>query len=96
MNNEQPNQPAVVLSTAKLGVSVFVGGETVAWFAVFDGAARDWCTANHFGQWLTWRAKPPETVPLTAEELATAERRAEEMSAWFNDASNAQGKPMPD
>jgi hypothetical protein len=63
------------------GVAVLVDGAVVAWFADFDDAARDWCTENHFGRWLLWGASVPEIIPLTPEELADCDRRADEMMA---------------
>jgi hypothetical protein len=51
-----------------LGAAVIVRGVVVAWFATFDEAAEDWCRENHFGEWLTWRAKAPEIVPPTEDE----------------------------
>ncbi|MCR4319731.1 MAG: hypothetical protein NUV74_05270 [Candidatus Brocadiaceae bacterium] len=69
------------VSTAGLGVCVLVRGAVVAWFADFDEAARGWCTENHFGEWLTWRAKPPEIVPLTPEEVVKVEQDAAELYA---------------
>lgn len=60
----------------KLGSAVIVNGKVVAWFADWNEANNDWCTENHFGEWLTWRAKPPEMVPLTEKELAQVERNA--------------------
>ena len=65
------------------GTAVLVGGEVVAWFAVFDETAAEWCTENHFGQWLTWRATAPKTIPLTEAEYAAAEAKAEKFCAFF-------------
>lgn len=64
-----------------IGTAVLVGGKVVAWFAEFDEEARDWCSSNHFGRWLAWRAQEPEIVPMTAEELEECDKRAEEMMA---------------
>lgn len=89
MTTEETNHDcAASRSTAGLGAAVIVGGVVVAWFATFDEAAEDWCRDNHFGQWLTWRAKPPEIVPLTTEELERVEQRAKELSALFKEAPN--------
>lgn len=71
-------------SNAGLGAAVIVGGVVVAWFAEFDEAAREWCTENHFGQWLAWRAKTPEIVPLTEAEYDKAMAEATELAASFN------------
>ena len=62
-----------------LGSAVLVGGCLVAWFADPE-QAMEWARENHWGNWLTWRAKTPEIVPLTSEELADCERRANEIS----------------
>jgi hypothetical protein len=68
--------------TAKgvLGAAVIVGGVVVAWFANFDEAAQEWCTENHFGQWLMRRAKPPELVPLTEAEYDEVMRQGKELA----------------
>ena len=58
-----------------LGVCVLVRGVVVAWFADFTEEARDWCTENHYGEWLTWRAAAPVPIPLTATEQADCDKR---------------------
>lgn len=63
--------------TAGLGVCVLVRGAVVAWFADFDGVAEGWCTENHFGEWLTWRAAAPIPIPLTEAETTELKRRAD-------------------
>jgi hypothetical protein len=63
------------------GAAILVDGKVVAWFADFDEAARDWCSFNHFGKWLVWAATTPEIIPLTPEEQADCDRRADEMLA---------------
>ena len=65
------------------GTAVIVNRCIVAWFREFDEAARDWCTENYFGQWLTWQAKAPEMVMLSRDELAKIEKDAAELSAKF-------------
>ncbi|KAF0163032.1 MAG: hypothetical protein FD157_3378 [Rhodocyclaceae bacterium] len=77
------------LSTAGLGAAIFVNGRVVAWFADFTDEARDWCTENHFGQWLAWRAKSPELVPLTEAEYDAAMLVAKELATLFNDIPQA-------
>ena len=64
-----------------LGVCVLVRGAVVAWFADFDDAAEAWCTENHFGEWLTWRAAAPTPIPLTEAEAAGIDRKAAELHA---------------
>ena len=64
-------------SDAVLGAGVLVDGVMVAWFADFTEEAREWCTENHFGRWLVWRATRPEIVPITPEELARVEAEAQ-------------------
>jgi hypothetical protein len=66
-----------------LGTAVLVDGDIVAWFSEFTEEARDWCSENYFGRWLTWRSKPPEIVPLTHEELKQAEAKAAELAEFF-------------
>lgn len=77
-------QPSKPLSEAPLGAAVLVDGKTVAWFAEFTESANEWCTENYFGQWLAWRAMPPEIVPLTSEELTAVEQRAAELHEFLN------------
>ena len=95
MTKEQAPQDAneapigAVASTAMLGVAVIVRGQVVAWFADFTEEAREWCTENHFGEWLTWRAKPPEIVPLTEAEYDEAMRKGAELAAMFEDMLEA-------
>lgn len=64
------------------GCGVLVGGALVAWFADPE-EAEEWGRDHYFGQWLTWRTKPPEIIPLTPEEYAECQRVAAEMSDWF-------------
>lgn len=65
----------------ELGVAVLVDGAVVAWFAEMDEGAEDYCRERLFGRWLTWRAKQPEIVPLTPEELARCETAARKIAA---------------
>lgn len=67
-----------------LGTAVLVNGQVVAWFARFDESAVEWCRDNYFGQWLTWRAKPPETIPLTEGEELEAQKKAARFMAFFD------------
>jgi hypothetical protein len=71
------------------GTCVLVDGVIVAWFADFSEEAEQWCTENYFGRWLAWRAKPPEMIPITPEELATAKHIAAELAAKFRDLPQA-------
>ena len=93
--NEQTEQSetegmgAASALTDVLGAAVIVRGVVVAWFADFTEEARDWCTENHFGEWLTWRAKRPEIVPLTEAEYDEAMRKGKEMAALFDDTPEA-------
>lgn len=66
-----------------LGAAVLVGGRIVAWFAEFTDEAQEWCTANYFGQWLVWRATPPNMVPLTKEEYERVQKEVEEFRELF-------------
>ena len=75
--------------TDVLGAAVIVRGVVVAWFADFTEDAREWCTENHFGEWLTWRAKRPEIVPLTEAEYDEAMRKGKGMAALFDDTPEA-------
>ena len=65
------------------GTGVIVDGEVVAWFANFDESAEDWCRDNYFGRWLTWRATPPEIIPLTAEEQERVSAKVAEFVEFF-------------
>lgn len=69
--------------STEYGTAVIVGGQVVAWFAEFNEEATDWCRDNYFGQWLTWRAKFPETIPLTEEEELEVQKRVAEFTAFF-------------
>ena len=95
MINEQTPQDAneatigAVASTAGLGAAVIVRGVVVAWFAEWTEEASEWCTENHFGEWLTWRAKAPEIVPLTEAEYDEAMRNGAELAALFEDIPEA-------
>lgn len=62
-----------------IGTVVIVDGKLVAWFADFNEEAREWCTENFFGRWLGWKAKEPEQIPLTIEDLGRIEKDADEM-----------------
>ena len=75
--------------TDGLGAAVIVDGVVVAWFSDFTEEAREWCTENHFGRWLVWRAKAPETVPLTEAEYDDAMRKAKELASLFEDTPEA-------
>ena len=63
------------------GVCVMVRGKVVAWFASFDQWAQAWCTENHYGEWLAWRASAPTPTPLMAAEAAEIERKAAQLHA---------------
>ena len=83
MNKTKEPVPSLpVRSNAELGSAVLVGGCLVAWFADPEQAV-EWARENYFGNWLTWRAKYPEIVPLTPEELAVCEQRAAELVAML-------------
>jgi len=69
----------------KVGTAVIVDGQIVAWFSEWDEAARDWCTENFFGLWLTFRAKAPAIIPLTEDEIVEIEKGAAELCAKFAD-----------
>ena len=89
MNDSTPQKQDEAMSAASalnagLGAAVIVNGQVVAWFADFTEEARYWCMENHFGQWLTWRAKPPEIVPLTEAEYDKAMRSGAELAAELN------------
>lgn len=58
-----------------------VRGAVIAWFADFDEAARDWCSDNYFGEWLTWRSAAPSPIPLTEDEMAECSKRGAELAA---------------
>jgi len=79
-----------VPSTAGLGTAVIVHKVVVAWFADFTEEARDWCTENHFGEWLPWRAKAPEIVPLTEAEYNAVMREGRDLAAKLKEAPNAK------
>lgn len=70
-------------SQGVIGAAVIVDGKMVAWFAEFNEAAEEWCTENHFGRWLVWRATTPEIVPLTTAEYEAAKRNSAEFAALF-------------
>jgi hypothetical protein len=76
---------------ACIGSAVIVRGVAVAWFAEFDESAEDWCRENHFGEWLAWRAKRPEIVPLTEAEYDEVMRGGEELASLFKEPTNADG-----
>ncbi len=71
-------------SEEDFGVAVIVDGVVVAWFIDFNDEAQQWCTENHFGKWLAWRAKPPEIVTLTDAELSEAQRFGEEFAKMLH------------
>lgn len=77
--------PVCAPANGETGVCVLVRGTAVAWFATFDEAAEQWCTENHFGEWLTWRASPPKPLPLTEQEAEDCRREADELSAVLNE-----------
>ena len=62
------------------GVAVLVDGAVVAWFAEMDKYAEGFCRENWFGRWLTRRARRPEIVPMTPEELAWCEAAAKDLA----------------
>ena len=89
MNDTKPEAPNEAAGAASalddgLGAAVLVRGEVVAWFAHLTEETREWCTENHFGEWLTWRAKPPELVPLTEAEYDAAMKAGAELAAALN------------
>lgn len=86
---ETTSRRSASASTEGLGAAVIVRGVVVAWFADFTEEAREWCTENHFGEWLTWRAKRPEIVPLTEAEYDEAMRKGKGMAALFDDTPEA-------
>lgn len=63
------------------GSAVLVHGSVVAWFANFDQAAQEWCTENHFGEWLVVGAKRPKLVPPSKKEIEVIEGEARELLA---------------
>jgi hypothetical protein len=83
-------------SNSGLGAGVLVDGVMVAWFADFTEEAREWCTENHFGRWLVWRATRPEIVPITPEELARVEAEAQRLADLFKEAPNAKVRGASD
>lgn len=66
---------------AALGAAVLVDGVVVAWFADMNDETEDFCRSMWFGRWMVWRARPPELVPLTAEEQASVDALARELTA---------------
>lgn len=62
--------------SAGLGQAIIVDGEIVAWFKYPDEEAREWCSYNHTGKWMAWRATPPVLVPLTPDEQAKVDIEA--------------------
>jgi hypothetical protein len=72
------------MTAIKKGAAVFVQGELVAWFAEFNDEAQEWCSENHFGQWLTWPAEAPKPIPLTAEQKSKADAKVAEWQKFFN------------
>lgn len=67
---------------------MIASGQIVAWFAEFTEEAHEWCTDNYFGQWVLWKAKPPEIVPLTTDELKECERKASLFKLLFESDSD--------
>jgi hypothetical protein len=65
------------------GVAVIADGVVVAWFAVFDDEAQEWCSYNYCGRWLTRKASPPQILPFTSEEIASIKACAEQISLLF-------------
>lgn len=93
MENAQTENSAACGASALtdgLGAAVIVDGVVVAWFADFTEEAREWCTENHFGRWLVWRAKAPEIVPLTEAEYGEAMRTAKELASLFEEMPEAR------
>ena len=78
------------LSDAVLGAGVLVDGVMVAWFADFTEEAREWCTENHYGRWLVWRATRPEIVPISPEDLEKVGADAQRLADLFKEAPNAE------
>jgi len=72
-----------------LGASVIVNGKVVAWFADFNEEAREWCTENHFGEWLVWRATPPVIVPLTDAEYDKSMEETAKLAKVFESTPEA-------
>lgn len=66
-----------------LGMGIRVGGALVAWF-VSPGAAHEWATENHFGQWLAHPCAMPDRPPFTPAQVAEAERSAAALWAHLN------------
>lgn len=86
MNNFHNENPVVDESEypdAGFGVAVMVDGKVVAWFADWDESASEWCTENHFGRWLTWRAITPEIIPASQNEIENARRWADDIAELF-------------
>ena len=65
------------------GVAVIADGEVVAWFAVFDEAAHDWCSEWYFGKWILWPAEIPVLAVLTPEQEAEVKAKTDEYIAFF-------------
>jgi hypothetical protein len=64
------------------GVAVRVRGRLVAWFAdAADG--EEWARETHFGQWLMHPCSIPDRPSFTAEQIAHARERGEEMYKQF-------------
>ena len=74
------------------GVAILVDGAVVAWFAELDEHAGNFCQEAWFGRWLTWRATPPQLIPLTPTEYAEAQRRGKELHAKLRFDDDAQAK----
>lgn len=80
---ENPDMGESEYPDAGFGVAVMVDGKVVAWFADWDETASEWCTENHFGRWLTWRAITPEIIPATQNEIENARQCADELAELF-------------
>jgi len=78
----------MVEMSENLGTAVLVNGQVVAWFATFDESAVEWCRDNYFGQWLTWRAKPPEVVPLTEDEELEVQKKVAGFMTFFDNCED--------
>ena len=60
-----------------IGTCIIVNGAVVAWFNDFNDEALDWCSANHFGEWLAFSGNSPTIIPLTEKELENINSQAE-------------------
>lgn len=67
------------------GVAVIADGEVVAWFAIFDEAAHEWCSERYFGKWILWPAEIPVLAVLTPEQKAEVKAKTDEYIAFFTE-----------